>query len=155
MKFQTHSERETEAAGEALAKKLPEGAVVALYGDLGAGKTAFVRGLARGLGLADRVSSPTFTIVNEYSDGGRPLFHFDMYRLGGPEELFGIGWDDYLSRGGVIAVEWSENVEAAFEGNELRVRLTRLGDSAREIEIDGADGVFPPRKGGGMEEGSC
>lgn len=142
MIIQTHSEQETEAAGEALAKKLPEGAVVALYGDLGAGKTAFVRGMVRGLGLTDRVSSPTFTIVNEYLGGDTPLFHFDMYRLGGPEELFGIGWDDYLTRGGVIAVEWSENIESAFEGTELRVRLTRLGDSAREIEIE-ANGSLP------------
>ena len=139
MIFQTHSEQETEAAGEVLAKQLPEGAVVALYGDLGAGKTAFVRGMARGLGLTDRVSSPTFTIVNEYLGGDKPLFHFDMYRLGGPEELFGVGWDDYLTRGGVIAVEWSENVEAAFEGTELRVRLTRLGDETREIEIEMED----------------
>ena len=146
MVFQTHSEQETEAAGESLAKNLPEGAVVALYGGLGAGKTAFVRGMARGLGLTDRVSSPTFTIVNEYLGGERPLFHFDMYRLGGPEELFGVGWDDYLTRGGVIAVEWSENVEAAFEGTELRVRLTRLGDETREIEIE-----MPAS----MEEESC
>lgn len=139
MIIQTHSEQETEAAGEALAKTLPEGAVIALYGDLGAGKTAFVRGMARGLGLTDRVSSPTFTIVNEYLGGDKPLFHFDMYRLSGPEELFGVGWDDYLTRGGVIAVEWSENVEAAFEGTELRVRLTRLGDETREIEIEMED----------------
>ena len=136
MVFQTHSEQETEAAGEALAKGLPEGSVVALYGGLGAGKTAFVRGMARGRGLTDRISSPTFTIVNEYLGGDKPLFHFDMYRLGGPEELFGVGWDDYLSRGGVIAVEWSENVEDAFEGTEIRVRLTRLDDTAREIEIE-------------------
>ena len=158
MIFQTHSEQETEAAGEALAKNLPEGAVVALYGGLGAGKTAFVRGMARGLGLTDRVSSPTFTIVNEYLDGDKPLFHFDMYRLGGPEELFGVGWDDYLSRGGVIAVEWSENVEDAFEGNEVRVRLARLGDTAREIEIETEDnisGIFPPQRGGKMEEEPC
>ena len=162
MIFQTNSEQETEAAGEALAKTLPEGAVVVLYGDLGAGKTAFVRGMARGLGLTDRVSSPTFTIVNEYLGGERPLFHFDMYRLGGPEELFGVGWDDYLSRGGVIAVEWSENIEAAFEGNEIRVRLTRLGDETREIEIEMpgsieeiTSGIFPSRRDGKMEEESC
>lgn len=162
MIIQTHSEQETEAAGEALAKTLPEGAVIALYGDLGAGKTAFVRGMARGLGLTDRVSSPTFTIVNEYLGGDKPLFHFDMYRLSGPEELFGVGWDDYLTRGGVIAVEWSENVEAAFEGTELRVRLTRLGDETREIEIEMpgsmeeiTSGIFPSRRDGKMEEESC
>lgn len=162
MIFQTNSEQETEAVGESFVKTLPEGAVVALYGGLGAGKTAFVRGMARGLGLTDRVSSPTFTIVNEYLGGARPLFHFDMYRLGGPEELFGIGWDDYLSRGGVIAVEWSENVEAAFEGNELRVRLTRLGDASRRIEIEtdgqaekNMRGIFPPLGGGKTEGTPC
>ena len=138
MTILTNSEQETEAAGEALAKTLPAGAVVALYGDLGAGKTAFVRGMARGLGLSDRVNSPTFTIVNEYgADSGKPpLFHFDMYRLSGPDELFGVGWDDYLNRGGVVAVEWSEIVEDAFEGDEITVRLTRLGDHERKIEIE-------------------
>ena len=128
------NETETEAAGERFAQTLPDGAVVALYGDLGAGKTAFVRGMARGMGIDTRVSSPTFTIVNEYL-GARELYHFDMYRRGSAEELFDIGWEDYLSRGGVCAVEWSENVEDAFEGDEIVVRIEKTGDSERRITI--------------------
>ena len=132
------SEQETEALGARLVQALPQGSVVALYGDLGAGKTAFVRGMARGLGLNCRVSSPTFTIVNEYL-GQRSLFHFDMYRLSGPEELFDIGWEDYLSRGGVCAVEWSENVADAFEGDEITVRIEKSGESERTIIIGEGD----------------
>ncbi len=130
----SHSEFETEAAGADFAQTLPDGAVVALYGDLGAGKTAFVRGMARGLGIDARVSSPTFTIVNEYL-GARELYHFDMYRLASAEELFDIGWEDYLSRGGVCAVEWSENVADAFEGDEITVRIEKSGDTERIITI--------------------
>ena len=106
MEIITHSERETEAAGAAFAAGIPDGTVVAMYGELGAGKTAFVRGMAQGMGLDCRVNSPTFTIVNEYL-GARTLLHFDMYRLGSADELWDIGWDDYLSRGAVCAVEWS------------------------------------------------
>ncbi len=130
----THNESETEALGARLAEKLPGGSVVAMYGDLGAGKTAFVRGMARGMGLSCRVSSPTFTIVNEYL-GERELIHFDMYRLSGAEELFEIGWEDYLSRGAVCAVEWSEKVEDTFFGDEIRVTIEKLGDSQRRITI--------------------
>ena len=136
MEIITHSERETEAAGAALAAKLPDGAVVAMYGELGSGKTAFVRGMARGMGIDVRVNSPTFTIVNEYL-GGRELFHFDMYRLGSADELWGIGWDDYLDRGAVCAVEWSENVAGAFTGDELTVRIEKLSDTDRRITIGG------------------
>ena len=136
MEIITHSERETEAAGAALAAKLPDGAVVAMYGELGSGKTAFVRGMARGMGIGCRVSSPTFTIVNEY-EGARTLIHFDMYRLGSADELWGIGWDDYLDRGAVCAVEWSENVQGAFTGNEVTVRFEKLGADERRITIGG------------------
>ena len=136
MEIITHSERETEAAGAALAAKLPGGAVVAMYGELGSGKTAFVRGMARGMGIGCRVSSPTFTIVNEY-EGARTLIHFDMYRLGSADELWGIGWDDYLDRGAVCAVEWSENVQDAFTGNEVTVRFEKLGADERRITIGG------------------
>ena len=111
--YLTHSEAETEQAGADFARTLPDGKVVAMYGELGSGKTAFVRGMARGMGLTCRVSSPTFTIVNEY-EGPRELIHFDMYRLGSADELFDIGWEDYVNRGSVCAVEWSENVEDAF-----------------------------------------
>ncbi|MBE6914033.1 MAG: tRNA (adenosine(37)-N6)-threonylcarbamoyltransferase complex ATPase subunit type 1 TsaE [Ruminococcaceae bacterium] len=134
MTIYTNSEAETEAAGARFAETLPAGAVVALYGDLGAGKTAFVRGMARGLGIDARVSSPTFTIVNEYL-GERELYHFDMYRLGSSDELFDIGWEDYLSRGGICALEWSENVADAFEGNEITVSISKSSDSGRIIEI--------------------
>ena len=137
--FFSSSERETEALGARLAAVLPGGSVVAMYGDLGAGKTAFVRGMARGMGLDCRVSSPTFTIVNEYL-GKRELIHFDMYRIGGADELFDIGWEDYLNRGAVCAVEWSENVEDAFFGDEIVVRMEKLGDTERKITIEGAEG---------------
>ena len=143
MTIYTKTEAETEAAGAALARRLSAGSVVALYGDLGAGKTCFVRGLARGLGIDARVSSPTFTIVNEYrgapgaEGAARELFHFDMYRLANADELFDIGWEDYLRRGAVCAVEWSENVEDAFEGDEITVRISTLPGGERRIEIGG------------------
>ena len=121
----TNSPEETEALGASLAQELEPGAVLAFTGDLGAGKTAFVRGLARGLGCPGRVTSPTFTIVNEYEGGRLPLFNFDMYRLGSADELFDIGWEDYLARGGVCAVEWSENVAEALEADCLRVDIRR------------------------------
>ena len=129
------SEHETELIGENFAKTLPPGTVVAMYGDLGAGKTAFVRGMARGLGIDCRVSSPTFTIVNEYL-GEKELIHFDMYRLSDADELFDIGWEDYLNRGAICAVEWSENVEDAFFGDEIVVRIEKLGDCSRKISIE-------------------
>jgi tRNA threonylcarbamoyladenosine biosynthesis protein TsaE len=118
---------------------LRPGDVVALYGDLGAGKTAFVRGMARGMGLTARVSSPTFTIVNEYL-GSVPLFHFDMYRLSDPEELFEIGWEDYLTRGGVCAVEWSENAGDEIPADAVRVTREKLSDDERRIAVEFADG---------------
>lgn len=133
--FFTNSQQETEKLGENLARKLPDGAVVAMFGDLGAGKTAFVRGMAKGLGLDCRVSSPTFTIVNEYI-GARSLFHFDMYRLGSADELFDIGWEDYLARGAVCAVEWSENVEDAFFGDEWKLTIEKLSETRRRITIE-------------------
>ena len=139
MEYITNRVEETERLGERLAAVLEPGAVVAFTGDLGAGKTAFTRGLARGLGITERVTSPTFTIVNEYAGGRLPLFHFDMYRLAGEDELFDIGWDDYLSRGGVCAVEWSENVAGALEGGCVRVDIRRGGhDGQRRIRISGA-----------------
>lgn len=134
MEHLTKTVEETEALGQALALSLKAGAVVALYGDLGAGKTAFVRGMARGLGVSARVTSPTFTIVNEYT-GTLPLFHFDMYRLKSAGELFDIGWDDYLSRDGVCVVEWSENVPGAFDGGEIVVKIEKLSDSERKITV--------------------
>ena len=136
MTFVTRSPEETEALGASLAKKLMPGAVIAYEGDLGAGKTAFTRGLARGLGCHDPVTSPTYTIVNEYLSGRIPLFHFDMYRLSCADDLFDIGWEDYLERGGVCAVEWSENVEKALE-DPIRVSIRKTGENSRAITITG------------------
>ena len=137
MTYLSQTEAETEALGERLAAALPAGGVViAMYGELGAGKTAFVRGLARGLGAEGRVVSPTFTIVNEFY-GKRDLFHFDMYRLHSADELFDIGWEDYLGREGVCAVEWSENVPEAFDGSEIRVTIEKTSDTGRKIPIEG------------------
>ncbi len=138
MIYTTHSPEETEALGESLAKHLPAGTVLAYRGDLGAGKTAFTRGLARGLGCRDLVTSPTYTIVNEYLGGRLPLFHFDMYRLQSSDDLWDIGWEDYLDRGGVCAVEWSENVEDAMAG-AIAVTIEKLGDTTRRITIEGGE----------------
>ena len=133
MDYLTHNEAETEALGARLAAALSPGAVVAYRGDLGMGKTAFTRGLARGLGYPGRVTSPTFTIVNEYEGGRLPLFHFDLYRLGSADELFDIGWEDYLARGGVCAVEWSERMEELLEPGTIRVDLRRGEDEDRRV----------------------
>ena len=138
MQYITHSPEETRALGCKLAQALWGGAVVAFTGDLGAGKTAFVSGMAEGLGIEERVTSPTFTIVNEYEGGRLPLFHFDMYRLGSADELFHIGWEDYLARDGVCAVEWSENVEEALDGDTVRVDIARgEDDNTRVITMEG------------------
>ena len=138
MQITTHSADETQALGQKLASRLAPGDVIAYFGDLGAGKTAFTRGLAQGLGITDPVTSPTYTIVNEYLSGRIPLFHFDMYRLSSPDELFDIGWEDYLSRGGVCAVEWSENVEDALQ-DAIRVTIEKDADEpdTRHITITG------------------
>ena len=140
MEFLTNSPGETEAIGAALAKVLTPGTILAYRGDLGAGKTAFTRGIARGLGCRDLVTSPTYTIVNEYLGGRLPLFHFDMYRLGSSDDLWDIGWEDYLDRGGICAVEWSENVDDAME-NAVYVTIEKLGEDARRITIEGGDSL--------------
>ena len=140
MEYLSHSERETESVGQALGAALSPGAVLAYRGGLGMGKTAFTRGLARGLGCTGRVTSPTFTIVNEY-EGRVPLFHFDMYRLEDADALFDIGWEDYLDRGGVCAVEWSERVTEALPPDTVWVTLERhpLHDDWRVITVEGAN----------------
>ena len=138
MEFITESPEQTERVGAALGKVLTPGTVIAYRGDLGAGKTAFTRGLARGLGSQELVTSPTYTIVNEYLGGRLPLFHFDMYRLGSSDDLFDIGWEDYLDRGGVCAVEWSENVADAME-NALVITIDKLGEESRRITIEGGE----------------
>ena len=138
MIFETHSPRQTEAVAEKLAQQLRPGMVLAFRGDLGAGKTAFTRGLARGLGYEEPVTSPTYTIVNEYLGGRLPLFHFDMYRLPDSDALWDIGWEDYLERGGVCAVEWSENVADAME-NPIFITIEKTGEDSRRITIEGGD----------------
>ena len=136
MEYLTSSPKETEQLGAQLAARLLPGAILAYRGDLGAGKTAFTRGLARGLGIADPVTSPTYTIVNEYLGGRLPLFHFDMYRLTCSDDLFDIGWEDYLERGGICAVEWSENVADAME-DAIYVTIEKTGEESRRITIEG------------------
>ena len=140
MIFETNSPEETERIGQALAQILTPGTVIAFEGDLGAGKTAFTRGLARGLGCGEPVTSPTNTIVNEYLSGKMPLFHFDMYRLTCADDLFDIGWDDYLVRGGICAVEWSENVADALE-DPILVSIRKTGENSRTITITGGDSL--------------
>ena len=137
MEYLSHSPAETESIGEMLAKQLRSGSIVAYRGGLGMGKTAFTRGLARGLGYTGHVTSPTFTIDNEYS-GKIPLFHFDMYRLTDSDALFDIGWDDYLERGGVCAVEWSENVADALPADTIFVTISRgQSENDRIITVEG------------------
>ena len=138
MEFITNSPQETEAVGEKLGKMLPAGTILAYTGDLGAGKTAFTRGLARGLGSTEPVTSPTYTIVNEYLSGRLPLFHFDMYRLRCADDLWDIGWEDYLDRNGICAVEWSENVAEAMEG-AVRVNIQKIGEESRRITLEGGE----------------
>lgn len=139
MEFFSNSPEETENIGFLLAQKLTPGTVIAYRGDLGAGKTAFTRGLARGLGAREQVTSPTYTVVNEYLSGRMPLFHFDMYRLGCADDLFDIGWEDYLERGGVCAVEWSENVAEALE-DPVTVAIEKTGEGSRRITVTGGNG---------------
>ena len=138
MEFITHSPEETEKVGAALAEKLNPGTVIAYRGDLGAGKTAFTRGLARGLGYREPVTSSTYTIVNEYLGGRLPLFHFDMYRLKSSDDLWDIGWEDYLDRNGICAVEWSENVADAME-EPIVITIEKLGEESRRITLEGGD----------------
>ena len=138
MEFITHNPSETEEVGKTLARQLQPGTVIAYRGDLGAGKTAFTRGLAAGLGCREAVTSPTYTIVNEYITGRLPLFHFDMYRLTSAEDLWDIGWEDYMDRGGVCAVEWSENVSAAMAGATTGT-FEKLGENTRRITLEGGD----------------
>lgn len=139
MVYTTTNEKETVAVGMEFASKLVPGDVIALRGYLGAGKTAFTRGVAAGLGLDARVSSPTFTIVNEYL-GKTPLFHFDLYRLGSSDELFEIGWEDYLERGGVCMVEWSENANDAMPKETIYVNIEKTGEETREITVTMPEG---------------
>ncbi len=137
MEYISHSEEQTEQIACSLAAALKGGETVAFYGGLGMGKTCFVRGLAKGLGYEGSVSSPTFAIVNEYKGGKFDLYHFDMYRISNWDDLFSTGFYDYLEYDNILAVEWSENIEAALPDNTIRVTFTRLSDTQRKITIEG------------------
>ena len=129
----SNSVQMTEQYGEMLAKELSGGTVVAMFGGMGMGKTQLVRGIARGLGLNAEVSSPTFALVHDY--GGSPsLVHFDMYRIGGWEDLYSTGFFDYLESGAILAVEWSENIENALPEDAIRLYFSRVDDTTRQIE---------------------
>ena len=140
MTVETHTPEETELLGRRMGEALRPGTVVAFTGDLGAGKTAFTRGIARGLGYDGRVTSPTFNIVNEYVGGRLPLFHFDLYRLSGEDDLYDIGWDDYLDRSGVCVVEWSEIAPGILPADCVRVEICRgTEDGSRVITVTGVE----------------
>lgn len=133
----TNSPTETEAFGEKIAKRLTGGEIIAFKGSMGMGKTCFTRGLARGLGFTGQVTSPTFALVNEYVGGRLPLYHFDMYRIESWEDLYSSGYFDYVETGGIIAAEWSENIEGALEGKVITVRICRLDENTRKITVEG------------------
>ena len=133
--FVSNSVEATERFAEEFGKTLRDGDCVAFFGDLGAGKTAFIRGMTRGLGIEAEVSSPTFAIVNDYG-GQPPLVHFDMYRIGGWEDLETTGFFEYIDQGAVVVVEWSENIEGALPPSTRRVRFARLSDTERRIEME-------------------
>ncbi|MBR4036417.1 MAG: tRNA (adenosine(37)-N6)-threonylcarbamoyltransferase complex ATPase subunit type 1 TsaE [Oscillospiraceae bacterium] len=137
--FITNSKEETIALAEKLAKKLNNHDIIFYIGGLGMGKTAFTQGLCNGLGIDTDVTSPTFAIVNEYY--GRPLslFHFDMYRIENEDQLFNIGFDDYLDYDGVLAIEWSENIADFFSENNITVTFEKLDETVRKITIEGVD----------------
>lgn len=135
--FISHSPADTEAFAENLAEKLCGGEIIAFKGPMGMGKTCFTRGLARGLGFSGQVTSPTFALVNEYTGGRLPLYHFDMYRIESWEDLYSCGYFDYMEMGGVIAAEWSENIEGALEGEVITVTIDKLDENTRKITVEG------------------
>lgn len=141
MKYISNSAESTEKIAAEFAQGLKGGEIITLDGDLGAGKTAFVRGVACGLGITDRVVSPTFTIVNEYRHGSIPLFHFDVYRISSADEMYDIGWDDYINSGGIVVVEWAVNIEDILNGDVIRINISKnldVSEDYREIIIEGA-----------------
>lgn len=138
--FKTESSSQTENIGYALAKSVEYGSVIAMFGDLGAGKTAFTRGFAKGMDISCDVSSPTFALVNEYRGSGKTLYHFDMYRISGWDDLYSTGYFDYLDTGATLIIEWSENIEAILPDDCIRVTITKTDNpDERNIEIIGAE----------------
>lgn len=140
MKFISNCAEDTERIAFDFARNLKGGEIITLDGDLGAGKTAFTRGLAKGLGIKDTVSSPTFTIVNEYRNGNIPLFHFDVYRIESSDEMYDIGWEDYINQNAVVIVEWAKLIDDIFTDNPIRIYISKNmenGEDYREISIEG------------------
>lgn len=139
MDFETFSAEETFKLGEMTGGKLKPGTVVCLDGDLGVGKTVFVKGVAKGLGIKEPVVSPTFTILQEYREGRIPLYHFDVYRIEDPEEMYEIGFDDYLYGDGVCLIEWAKRVTELLPENVLRITIAKdpeKGLSYRKITME-------------------
>jgi tRNA threonylcarbamoyladenosine biosynthesis protein TsaE len=135
MDLLTHNAKETRAFAARLATQVQRGDLLLLHGDLGAGKTTFAQGLAEGLGIAAGVTSPTFTLVQEYRGGRLPLYHFDLYRLGGPDEVFDLGFFDYLEQGGVVVVEWPERLGESLPDERLDITLSAAGEAERTITL--------------------
>ncbi len=133
--MRTHSPAETRALGEMLARKLRPGDVLLFWGDLGAGKSEMTRGIARGLGVTETVTSPSFTILNVYESGRMPLYHFDWYRLQSSEELWEMGMEEYLGGDGAAVVEWPSQCPEAIPETRLDITIQPLGDSEREITL--------------------
>jgi tRNA threonylcarbamoyladenosine biosynthesis protein TsaE len=138
-KFISKSEDETVRYGIDFAKRLRAGSFVAFYGDLGAGKTRFIKGICEALQVREIVNSPTFTIVNEYH-GTLPVFHIDLYRMTSTQEIFGIGFDEYLEAGGICLVEWAEKLNGLIPEKRFDVRMSLVDDNTREIDIAAVDG---------------
>ncbi|MBZ4663662.1 MAG: tsaE [Caloramator sp.] len=137
--FVTNNERETFELGYKIGTKLKKGDVISLNGDLGAGKTHLTKGIAAGLGVDDYITSPTFTIVNEYM-GRLPFYHFDVYRIDDIYEMYEIGFDEYLYGDGVCVVEWGDMVEELLPKNKIYIYIKKLDDSIREVQINGLEG---------------
>ena len=131
----SNSPAETEAIAETFANELSGGEVIAFRGTLGLGKTCFVRGLARGLGFDGEVNSPTFALMNEYVGGRLNLYHFDMYRISGWEDLYSTGYFEYIELGGVLAVEWSENIDGVLNDDTIFIEIERIDDTKRKITV--------------------
>lgn len=130
----SHSSLYTERLGERLGAAARPGDIIALWGELGSGKTVLAKGIARGMGVNGRVTSPTFVIVNEY-EGSVPMFHLDFYRLG-PEQLASVGWEDYLELGGVVVIEWADRVAGALPEPRLDIHLAHVADTKRAIRLE-------------------
>lgn len=139
MIYNSNSPNDTEMIAKALAKKLKQSDVICLRGDLGVGKTAFVQGLVKGLGVTEPISSPTFTIVNCYTGGKMPIYHFDVYRIEDSDEMYEIGFDEYVYGDGVTVIEWPDNIADILPDNAYNITIEKdyeKGENFRRIEIN-------------------